>query len=75
MRYFISSFCSNRQCKNRSVTRVLEAISLSAAKEAVYELNINTKRDTCPCCHKELSYYLDFQRENDDLEHEQSLPL
>jgi hypothetical protein len=74
MRYYISLFCSDRQCENHSITRVLEAIFSSAAKEAIYELNNNSdKRETCPCCQKELSYYLDFQPDDHELEHEQSL--
>ncbi|MGH0708287.1 hypothetical protein ACQVVB_14510 [Bacillus paranthracis] len=73
MRYFISLFCSNRQCKNRSVTRVLEAISSSAAKEAIYNLNNNGKRETCPYCQKKLNYYLDFQPEDYVTQNEQSL--
>ncbi|WP_026583980.1 hypothetical protein [Bacillus sp. J33] len=70
MKYFIALFCSDKQCKNRSVTRVLEAISSEAAREAVYELNFNGKDELCPCCKKRMNYYLDFQHE-----HEQSLLL
>lgn len=72
MKYFISIFCSDKQCRNRSVKRVLEAISSEAAREAVSELNINGHDELCPCCKKRMNYYLDFQQ---DIEHEQSLLL
>ncbi|MCM3390298.1 hypothetical protein [Ureibacillus chungkukjangi] len=72
MKYYISLFCSDRQCDNRSITRVLEALSESAAKQTIFELN-NENRKICPCCGKELNYYLDFQPDDFELEHEQSL--